>query len=99
MKIRLNYVRDYGTELGKSFIFSVNENKRISIDTDSDNSIRWVWFHDDRADKVVSCFTTVGLVYIENITDGVDLDLNKIRKYDHMFRDEDEEMEKYKNEA
>lgn len=93
MKIRLNYVRDYGTELGKSFIFSVNENKRISVDTDSDNSIRWVWFHDDSADKVVGCFTTVGLVYIENITDGVDLDLDKIREYDYMFTDEDEYIE------
>lgn len=90
MKIRLDHVRDYGTELGKCFYFRVNKNKHISIDTDSDNSIRCVWFIDVRADKIVGHFTSVGLVYIENITDGVNLDLNKIREYDHMFRDQDE---------
>lgn len=97
--VRLDYVRDFGTEVGKRFCFIVDKNKSIAVDTDRDNSIRWVWFHDDRADKVVGCFSAVGLVYIENITDGINLDLDKIREYDNMFRDEDEYMEKQKNEA
>lgn len=92
MQVRLDYVRDFGGELGKNFYFRVNKNKVICVDTDSDNSIRVVSFHDLRADKLVGCFMADGLVYIENITDGVNLDLDKIREYDHMFRDTDEVM-------
>ena len=87
MLIILDHVRDYGTELGKDFVFRVNRNKTICFSTDSDNAIRSVRFHDNKADKVVACYRTVGLVYIENITEGVNLDLNKINEYDNMFEE------------
>lgn len=91
MLIKLEWVRDYSKigSKGKAFVFGVNDHKRIKIDTADDNSVDCVWFHDDRADHVVGYFTAVGLVYIENLMNGIYLDEDKIREYDQMFRDED----------
>ena len=90
MLIKLNWVRDYSEigSKGKAYIFGVNDHKRIKIDTADDNSIESVWFHDDRADHIVAYFTVVGLVYIENLMSGVYLDVDKLREYDHMFKEE-----------
>lgn len=80
--VKLERVREFGSA-GKVFYFRVNHNRLITIDTEADNSIKWVWFHE--CDDIVSSFNAEGLVYVENLTSGIYLDLDKIREYDHMF--------------
>lgn len=82
--VKLDYVSEWGS-LGKMFYFGVDHNRRISIDTEADNSIRFVWFH--KGDEIVSYFMAEGLVYVENLTTGIYLDLDKIREYDSMFKE------------
>lgn len=89
--LRLNYVRDYADiELGKTYNFVVDENKSICIDTDKDNAITSIWFHDFRVDNsVVAWFECTALVYIENIMSDLEIaiDLNKLASFEDDFMD------------
>ena len=91
--LRLNYVRDYAEiGYGKVYNFVVDENKSISIDTDKDNAIMSIWFHDIREDNsVVEWFTCTALVYIENIMSdtGMTIDMDKLALFDKCFKDEE----------
>lgn len=92
--LRLNYVRDYG-EIAhgmKTYNFVVDENKSISIDTDKDNAITSIWFHDKRVDNsVVEWFTCKALVYIENIMSDMEIaiDVDKLLSFENCFKDEE----------
>lgn len=92
--LRLNYVRDYAKiGHGKVFNFRVDDNKSISIDTDKDNAITAIWFHDKREDNsVVDWFSCKALVYMENIMSDQELtiDLDKLALYDDCFIDNGE---------
>lgn len=89
--LRLNYVRDYSEMgCGKTFIFKVDDNKSISIDTEKDNAITAIWFHDKREDNsVVDWFSCNALVYMEDIISDHELtiDLDKLALYDEWFID------------
>lgn len=85
MLIKLDHVRDYTAEgLGKRFHFLVDRNRRITVDTDNDNSVTDIWFHDSRSDGL-SWFAVDGLLYIENIMTGIYLDPDKASAYDDIF--------------
>ena len=91
--LRLNYVRDYAEiGCGKAYKFTVDANRSIVIDTDKDNAINSIWFHDKREDNsVVGWFTCKELVYIENIMSDLEIaiDVDKLVSFDDCFRDEE----------
>lgn len=92
--LRLSYVRDYVEQgLGKVYYFSVNDDKRIAIDTDNDDYIDSIWFHDYRNDdnSVVAWFSANRHVSIKDIMGvGLDLSLDKIALYEECFTDNTE---------
>lgn len=96
MLIKLNHVKEARLKEGrilKSYVFKVDENREICIDTEGDNSINVIFLEDKRrktGDVVVGMFISSGLCYIENLMSGIYLDEKKITAYDHMFRDTDE---------
>ena len=89
--LRLNWVRDYAEiGCGKAYHFKVDDNRSIVIDTDKDNAINSIWFHDKRVDNsVVEWFTCKALVYIENIMSDLEIaiDVDKLVSFDDCFKD------------
>ena len=91
--LRLNYVRDYTENgCGKTYKFTVDVNRSILVDTDKDNAINSIWFHDKREDNsVVAWFTCRALVYIENIMSDLEIaiDVDKLISFNDCFKDEE----------
>ena len=89
--LRLNYVRDYAEiGLGKTYKFEVDDNRSIVIDTDKDNVINFIWFHDQReVNSVVAWFFCTALVYIENIMSDLEIaiDVDKLLSFENCFED------------
>lgn len=89
--LKLNYVRDYAEiGYGKTYNFVIDENKSINIDTDKDNAISSIWFHDRRVDNsVVDWFICIALVYIENIMSDLEItiDVDKLLSFEECFQD------------
>lgn len=89
--LRLNYVRDYAKiGCGKAYKFTVDDNRSIVIDTDKDNAINSIWFHDYREDNSVTAwFSCTALVYIENIMSDLEIaiDVDKLLSFKDCFID------------
>ena len=89
--LRLNYVRDYAEiGCGKAYKFTVDANRSVVIDTDKDNAINSIWFHDYREDNsVIAWFICTALVYIENIMSDLEIaiDVDKLLSFKDCFID------------
>ena len=86
--IKLSMVRDY-RNCGKSFVFNVSESRHIVVDTDRDNKINMIWFHDhnNKNNSVVNYFRALSPVYIEDITRANYLDVRMVCDKEERFQE------------
>lgn len=82
-----DYNRNYDVGFNQvSFI--VSDTKRIKVDLEKDNTIKYVWLHDDNQEDATG-FACIGLLYLENITADPEnsiLDTDELICQEHLFR-------------
>lgn len=88
--IKLTKVRDYRKiNCGKSFVFDVTKSKHIVVDTDNDNKINTIWFHDtkNKNNSVVSFFSALSPVFTSDIMRANYLDVRMVCDREAQFQE------------